>query len=159
MGVPEQAVILLIDDSENDVLLAKRALAKAGIFNPLYVVHNGEETIAYLEGAGPFSSRDEYPLPELVLLDLKMPGLNGFEVLQWIREQPNLKGLRVIVLTTSEDIHDVNRAYQMGANSFLMKPFDFDHYTDMARTLGSFWLDHSQAPKLARKAPKNENHL
>lgn len=150
MGVPEQAIILLIDDDENDVVLAKRALHHAGINNPLYVVRDGEQAIAYLEGTGKYTDRHEFPLPDLILLDLKMPRMDGFELLYWVRKQPHLKALRVVVLTSSEDVYDINRAYEMGANSFLMKPFDFQDYTSMARTLGSFWFGYAQTPKLSR---------
>ena len=103
MAVPEQAVILLIDDDENDIVLAKKALAAAKIENPLYVVRDGEEAMAYLEGMGKYSDRAEFPLPDLILLDLKMPRLDGFELLSWIRKQPHLKALRVVMLTSSED--------------------------------------------------------
>src|SRR5438874_1006611 len=126
MSIPEQAVILLVDDSDNDIMLARRALAQAGIRNPIHVVHDGESAIAYLAGTGPYVNRDGYPLPDLVLLDLKMLGMDGFEVLRWIRRQPSLKALRVVVLTSSEDIYDIGRAYEAGANSFLVKPFDFE---------------------------------
>src|SRR5438067_11154573 len=154
MAVPEQAVILLIDDDENDIVLAKKALAAAEIENPLYVVRDGEEAMAYLEGMGKYSDRAEFPLPDLILLDLKMPRLDGFELLYWIRKQPHFKALRVVVLTSSEDVYDINKAYEMGANSFLVKPFDFENFPAMMRTLNSFWMQHSLAPKIER--PKHQ---
>src|SRR5229473_2661647 len=88
----EEAVILLAEDREDEVLLLRHAFAKAGFLNPLQVVPNGEEAIHYLQGEGKYANRDEYPLPALVLLDLKMPRKDGFEVLQWIRQQPGLRG-------------------------------------------------------------------
>src|SRR5690242_9739823 len=101
-------VILLAEDSETDVLLTRRAFAKANLLNPLHVVSDGEEAIAYLAGEGRYANRAEYPLPELLLLDLKMPKKNGLEVLQWVRDQPGLRGLRIVVLTTSDLAQDVN---------------------------------------------------
>src|SRR5579862_6240146 len=100
---------LLIEDNEDDVALIKRAFARNKIFNPLQVVKNGNEALLYLQGAGRYRNRDEFPLPKIILLDLKMPGVDGFEVLGWIRQQPELKTMRVIVLTSSNAIQDVNR--------------------------------------------------
>src|SRR5438874_10089223 len=104
MVLPEQAVILLVDDREDDVLLVRRALAKANVPNPLFVVHDGEEALAYLDGMGKYSNRDEYPLPDIMLLDIKMPKMDGFEVLRQVRSRSELKALRIVVLTSSEDI-------------------------------------------------------
>src|SRR6185436_19786504 len=106
--MPDRAVILLAEDREDDVLLIRKAFERAHIPNPLYVVNDGEEVIAYLKGEGKFSNRAEYPLPDLVLLDLKMPRVNGFEVLAWIRQQPTLSSLRVLVLTSASEMRDVN---------------------------------------------------
>ena len=150
MDLPEQMVILLVEDREDDILLIRRALSQANVRNPLHVVREGEEAVAYLQGEGRYAQRDEYPLPDLILLDLKMPRFDGFELLQWIRRQPGLKGLRVVVLTSSEDIFDVNKAYELGANSFLVKPLEFINFPAMMRTLGSFWLNHSKVPKVER---------
>ena len=122
----EQALFLLIEDTENDVLLIRRAFAQAKILNPLQVVNSAEEAIAYLRAQGRYSSRAEFPLQALILLDLKLPGMDGFEFLRWIRQQPGLETTRIVVLTSSDLTHDVNLAYQLGANSFLVKPVDFD---------------------------------
>jgi CheY-like chemotaxis protein len=94
---PDQSVILLVEDLADDVLLIRRAFEKAKVINPIHVVPNGEEAISYLNGSGKYANRAEYPLPDLVLLDLKMPGIDGFEVLRWIRQQPGLSSLRVVV--------------------------------------------------------------
>src|SRR2546427_8788669 len=99
--MPERALILIADDSEDDIMVIRRAFQKAFIPNPLYAVKSGGEAIAYFKGEGPYSNRDEYPLPDLLLLDLKMPGIDGFEVLRWIRQQPTLSATRVVVLTGS----------------------------------------------------------
>ena len=145
-----EAVILLAEDREDEVMLMRRAFTKANFLNPLHVVSNGEEAIAYLQGEGKYANRDEYPLPSLLLLDLKMPRKNGFEVLQWIREQPGLSALRVVVLTASDEIRDVNRAYQLGANSFLVKPVDFAHFVEVTQALKGYWLWMSKEPEISR---------
>ncbi len=149
-GHNERSVFLLVEDNDNDVLLIRRAFVKAKILNPLHVTHSGEEAIAYLKGEGPYSNRAEYPLPGLVLLDLKMPGADGFEVLRWIRAQPSLRALRVVVLTTSNQIRDVNLAYQAGANSFLVKPVDFERFVEISQALAGYWMWLSEAPEVFR---------
>ncbi len=145
-----EGVILLAEDREDEVMLLRRAFAKANFLNPLHVVSNGEEAIAYLQGEGKYSNRDEYPLPSLLLLDLKMPRINGFEVLEWIRQQPSLNALRVVVLTASDEMRDVNRAYQLGANSFLVKPVDFAHFVEVTQALKGYWIWMSKEPQIAR---------
>src|SRR6266571_2145651 len=154
--MPDSAVILLAEDQEDDILLIRRAFNKANLLNPLHVVCDGEETIAYLKGEGRYANRAEYPLPALLLLDLKMPRKNGFEVLEWIRQQPTLSGLRVVVLTGSTEIRDVNRAYQLGANSFLVKPVEFDQFVSVIRAVGGYWLWMDRAPGIARPARDRE---
>src|SRR5215469_4123190 len=151
----EHAVILLAEDEEDYVLLIKHAFDKANIPNPLHVVWNGQEAISYLKGDGKYSNRDEYPLPDLLLLDLKMPRMNGFEVLKWLRAQPGLSSLRVLVLTSSDQIRDVNEAYQLGANSFLVKPSDFEDVTQLSRLIQDFWLKASKAPEISRPPRKS----
>jgi len=148
--MPDHAVILLAEDEEDYVLLIKHAFAKANIPNPLHVVWNGQEVISYLKGDGKYSNRDEYPLPDLLLLDLKMPRTNGFEVLKWLRAQPSLSALRVLVLTSSDQIRDVNEAYHLGANSFMVKPNDFEDITQLSRLIQDFWLKASKAPEIFR---------
>lgn len=145
--VPDQAVFLLVEDSEDDILLLQRSFAKNKIVNPLRVVRNGQEAILYLEGTGRYRNRTQFPLPSLVLLDLKMPGVDGFEVLTWIRQQPQLKTLRVIVLTSSDAISDVNRAYQLGANSFLVKPSDLHDLNLLTAAIRGYWIWTDQAPE------------
>ena len=110
------------------------------------VVSDGEEALSYLDGAGKFADRTLYPLPDLILLDLKMPKMDGFEVLDELRKRPALKAIRVIVLTSSEQIYDVNRAYELGASSFLVKPLDFENYASLLATLNRFWLRQNAMP-------------
>ena len=151
MTSPQSAVVLLVEDREDDILLIRKAFAKAGLTNPLYMVRNGEEAIAYLMGESPFSNRNEYPLPDIILLDLKMPKLDGFETLRWIRHQPGLRNLPVIVLTSSDELKDVNRAYSLGANSFLVKQMDFEDTTQLMRTINEFWIKASNLPQSYRQ--------
>src|SRR5439155_25134350 len=99
------------------------------------------------KGEGRFSSREEYPLPHLLLLDLKMPRTDGFDVLRWIRHQPGLSSLRVLVLTGSDHIRDVNQAYQLGANSFMVKPDDFQNFVQLSKNLQTHWLGQRKAPQ------------
>jgi CheY-like chemotaxis protein len=148
--VQDQAIILLAEDREDDILLIRRAFRKGGIDNPLQVVRDGDEAVAYLKGDGRYFNREEYPLPDLLLLDLKMPRMDGFEVLRWIRQQPGLSALRVVVLTSSEDIRDVNVAYRLGANSFMVKPMDFDNVVELGKVLRDYWLKLDKAPQTTR---------
>jgi CheY-like chemotaxis protein len=149
--MPERALILIVDDSDDDITVVRKAFQKAYIPNPIYAVKCGEEAIAYFKGEGRYSNRDEYPLPDLLLLDLKMPGIDGFEVLRWIRQQPTLSATRVVVLTGSDHIRDVNQAYQLGTNSFMVKPGDFENYIELGKSLGKYWLHQSKAPEISRE--------
>jgi CheY-like chemotaxis protein len=146
----EHGVILLAEDDEDHVVLIRHAFAEADLRNPLFVVWNGEEAIAYLSGTGKYSNRDEYPLPDLLLLDLKMPRVDGFEVLKWVRQQPGLAPLRILVLTSSNELRDVNRAYQLGANSFLVKPLDFQDVIQLSKVIQKYWLNRSKTPEISR---------
>lgn len=138
--------ILLVEDDSNDVLLIQRAFRKAKLVNPLQVVQDGEAAVLYLGGQGLYADRDRYPLPILMLLDLKLPRLSGLEVLEWLRQQPELRRLLVVVLTSSRENADVNRAYDLGANSYLVKPVAFDGLLEMVRTLNQYWLILNEKP-------------
>jgi CheY-like chemotaxis protein len=117
-----KAVILLAEDDDNDVFFMRRALQKAQVEFPLQVVTNGQEAVDYLSGEGKYSDRGVYPLPALILLDLKMPFLDGFEVLIWIGKQPQLKAIPVAVLTSSAEDRDRRRAAELGAKAYFVKP-------------------------------------
>jgi len=134
------ASILLAEDREEDIILIQKAFEKGGIRNPLIVVRDGEEAINYLSGTGRFADRGQFPLPVLFLLDLKMPATDGFDVLRWIKSQPYLSSLRVVVLTSSESMKDVDMAYKLGATSFLVKPMDFANTVELAKTMTKYWL-------------------
>lgn len=141
------ALILVVEDNADDAALLRRAFIKARVMNPLHVARSGEEALAYLSGSGQYANRNEFPLPSLVLLDLNMPGMDGFGVLRWIRQDPVLKGLRVVVLSASDSMRDVNQAYQLGANSFLIKPADFERFVEISQALNGFWVWMDKAPE------------
>ena len=159
MILPEHAVFLLVEDRDDDIQLVRRALARAKVFNPFFFVRSGDEALDYLNGVGKFRNRAEYPLPHIMLLDLKMPRMDGFEVLRFVRSRPEFKALIIIVLTSSEDLKDVNKAYDLGANSFLVKPLEFDNYAAVMHTLSSFWLRYSLAPDLSRESASGKKTM
>ena len=114
--------LLLVEDNPDDVFIMTRALKKAGLDLPVFIASDGKEALDYLRGTGPFADRARYPLPSLVLLDLKLPYLNGFEVLEWIRDHPLFHDLQVIVLTSSGEDRDQRRAQELGVSAYLIKP-------------------------------------
>ena len=133
------STILLVEDSENDADTLKRTLKKAKIANPLEVVTDGREAMAYLSGDGRFADRARFPLPFLVLLDLKLPKRDGFEVLQWMRGQSQLADIPVIVLTVSNDGSDHQRAYALGARSYLVKPPGIEELQRVMNQMQIYW--------------------
>jgi CheY-like chemotaxis protein len=148
----ENKIILLVEDDPNDVLLIQRAFQKAGLHDSLKVVRNGDEAIEYLSGEDAYADRQRFPLPFLVLLDLKMPGTDGFEVLGWARNVPNLKRLLIVVLTSSNLQSDVDKAYDLGANSYLVKPVEFDDMVNLIGRFEAYWSEINRTPS-APKAP------
>jgi CheY-like chemotaxis protein len=152
MARGEHAVILLVENNVEDALNVRQALEAAGVRNPFFVVRSGEEAREYLDGTGRYSVRSEFPLPDLVLLDLNLPGVSGFRVLQRIRNDPWLSALRVIVLTDSDGFHDINAAYELGANAFLVKPRRLEEYPRLLRSVATLWLHQSRGPHLERAA-------
>jgi CheY-like chemotaxis protein len=139
-AMTEESAILIVEDNEDDVILARRALKSAGVANPLFVVETGADAVDYLSGANPFQDRDKHPLPGVVFLDLKLPLMSGHEVLAWIRAQRHLEGLIVIVLTSSNEPSDLRRSYSLGANSYLVKPLTAQQLLDLAKALQWSWL-------------------
>ena len=142
----ETSTILLVEDDPDDVLLIRRAFTKAGILDSMETVPDGEGAVAYLEGSGPYASRERFPLPAIILLDLKLPRKSGFEVLDWIRARPGLRRIPVVVLTGSEQRSDVNRAFDAGANSYLVKPVGIGALTEILKTLNVYWLLLNERP-------------
>ena len=142
----ESMPILLVEDDYNDVLLIQRAFRKANIKPLVSTVSDGDETILYLQGKGKYADRSQYPLPLLVLLDLKLPRRSGLEVLAWIRQQPQLKRLLVVVLTSSQENSDLAQAYDLGANSYLVKPIDFHEFVRLVQLIDDYWFKTNQIP-------------
>ncbi len=140
--------ILLVEDNPKDVFLVQRAFRKAEISTPLQVVSDGDTAVQYLSGENPFDDRVTYPLPVFVLLDLKLPRRSGAEVLCWIRQQPALKRLPVVVLTSSREFADINNLYDLGANAYLVKPLEFNQLVDILKTLALHWITYNEKPQL-----------
>jgi CheY-like chemotaxis protein len=136
--------LLLVEDNEDDVFLMKRALQSAHVVNPLYVVEDGQEAVDYLGGNGKFADREQYPLPAVVFLDLKLPFISGHDVLAWIRRQKEFESLVVIVLTSSNEASDLSRCYSLGANSYLVKPPTPEQLDDLAKAFKWYWLEYNQ---------------
>ncbi len=139
--------ILLIEDNDNDSELTIRTLKKHHIANSIYVVKDGEEAINYLYGKGSFSGI-KIQLPKVILLDIKLPKINGLEVLKTIKQDEKLKGIPVVMLTSSSQDPDIKTAYALGANSYVVKPVNIDNFTATINNLGMYWLVVNQPPKL-----------
>lgn len=139
-------IILLLEDNQSDIALTKRAFKKANIANPLQVAEDGQEALDYLFAEGPFSQRDKNDLPTIVLLDLKLPIVDGLEVLKAIRGNALTKRLPVVVLTSSKEEMDLAISYDLGVNSYIRKPVDFNQFAEVIKQLGLYWLVLNEAP-------------
>ncbi len=144
--------ILLVDDNEDDVFFMRRGLKNAAIGNPLFVAEHGQAAIDFLAGNGEFADRRQYPLPFLIFLDLKMPVKSGLEVLEWIRQQRALQGILILILSTSREESDVQRAYSLGANSYLVKPPNAALLTELLRLVKNYWIDNPQIAIPSRRS-------
>jgi CheY-like chemotaxis protein len=133
-------LILLCEDCREDALLLRRAFAKAGLSHQILDVRNGQQAINYLAGSALFADRSLHPLPALVLLDIKMPLMDGFEMLSWLKTRPDLKSLPVLVLAGSNSSADIQRAIELGAHDYLIKPRAWPGYVALAQTLHDRWL-------------------
>jgi CheY-like chemotaxis protein len=138
-GVSRDLTILIVEDNPNDVLLLQKALTKAGITNPVQVVEDGVDAISYLRGVDKFKDRAEFPFPSVVFTDLKMPRMGGFEVLEWLRSHQECSVIPVIMLTNSRIDEDIRRAYQLGANSYIVKPQEFEKLVELLRVAYDYW--------------------
>jgi CheY-like chemotaxis protein len=136
----DEPVILLVEENEDDVFLIERSFQQAGIVNRLRAVRTGEQALAYLQGEGAYADREQHPLPRLVLLGLKLQRMDGFEVLRWIRQQPQFRELRVVIVTSPTDVRGVNVAFRFGATSFMIKPTDFMRFAEFSQALAGSWL-------------------
>jgi len=141
------SAILLVEDDEADIFLLRRAFRNARIANPLIEVRDGQAAIQYLSGEGDYTDRARYPIPFLILLDLRLPKLSGFEVIAWMRDQPQLANLIVVVLTASDHVPDVTKARDLGANSYLVKPGNFQELVEMVRRIKGRWLLLDRLPE------------
>lgn len=148
--IDESMPILLIEDDYNDVLLIQRAFRKAEIQPPMSIVSDGDEAISYLSRKGMYADTQRFPIPLLVLLDLKLPRRSGLEVLAWLREQPELKRLLVVVLTSSQEDSDLAQAYDLGANSYLVKPINFQDFVELVKLIDAYWFKVNQKPQICR---------
>jgi two-component system response regulator len=138
--------ILLVEDKADDEELAIRALKKNNVTNNLVVARDGVEALDYLFGTGAYAGRDTATVPGLVLLDLKLPKMDGLEVLRRIRANPLTRRMPVTVLTSSKEEQDLIKSYDLGANSYIRKPVDFNQFTDAVRQLGLYWLMLNEVP-------------
>jgi two-component system response regulator len=143
----ERVDILLVEDNPNDVKLTLNAFAIANLANSVHVARDGVEALEYLFGAEQNTDQKIPDKPKLILLDLKLPRLNGHEVLKRIKNDPRTSGIPVVVLTSSSEERDVMRTYEVGANSYIIKPVDFEQFTASVRDIGKYWLviNHSQS--------------
>jgi two-component system, response regulator len=147
----DQKFILLVEDNRDDELLMLRALQRNHIMNQVAVVRDGVEALDFLFATGGHAGRNPNDLPQVVLLDLKLPRVDGLEVLRRIRADDRTRLLPVVVLTSSKEEEDVVRSYTLGANSYVRKPVDFTQFTDAMRTLGMFWLLLNEFPPTPRR--------
>jgi CheY-like chemotaxis protein len=154
--------ILYLEDDENDVFLMERAISKVQIPNPLRVVEDGKLALAYLAGNPPYEVRMDNPLPCVLIMDLSVPGKHGLEVLKWLRNQPTLAELPVVVMTSSNQECDIERAYELGANGYFVKPGDPGEMQERMKSIRDYWLTDTRptvafqdfAPGIIRRPPQ-----
>jgi len=147
----EEKIILLVEDNPDDVELTLRAFKKCNIANEVVVARDGVEALDYLFGTGAYAGRDLSVMPAVVLLDLKLPRIDGLEVLRRLRADERTRCLPVVVLTSSNEDQDVVNSYQLGANSYIRKPVDFIQFIEAARQLGIYWLLLNEAPPKGKR--------
>jgi two-component system, response regulator len=146
----EAKIILLVEDNPSDIGLTRRALAKSHIANELVVAEDGQEALEYLFGSGAYSARDVTQLPAVVLLDLKLPRVDGLEVLRRIRTETLTRRLPVVILTSSKEEQDLAASYDLGVNSYIRKPVNFEQFAQAIQTLGLYWLVLNEEPPKPR---------
>jgi CheY-like chemotaxis protein len=138
--MPGNSTILVADDDQNDIFFLKRAFQKAGLPHSIVEVSDGQSAVDYLSGKAPFANRAQHPLPDLLLLDLKMPRMTGFEVLAWLQTQPQLDQMPVVVLSGSNQPRDIEHVQRLGASDYKVKPVEFDELLNLVRHLDERWL-------------------
>jgi CheY-like chemotaxis protein len=145
---PYPGVVLLVEDDDNDVVLVQRAFRRASVANPVAIARDGDQAVAYLDGKGEFADREKHPLPVVILLDLKLPRRSGLEVLEWMRGVEWIRRIPVVILTSSRESVDVNKAYDLGANSYLVKPVTFKNLLELITQLNLYWLVLNEGPEV-----------
>lgn len=153
MSSSADPVILVVEDRDDDVVLIKQGFQKSGFPNQVKAVKDGDEAVAYLRGEGEFGDRMLHPIPDIVVLDLKLPRRDGFQVLQWVRQESPNRDLPIIVLTSSPLGSDLTRAYQLGATSYFVKSLDLQDFVSFAKVVHQFWTN----PKDWRKEGPSQN--
>jgi len=144
-----QFTVLLVEDDLNDIFIIKRAFRSARIPNPLQVVTDGEEAMAYLRGDGKYADRNAHPLPSLMVMDIHMPRLSGFEVLEWVKGKPQpLRRIPIIIVSSSDSPADINRAYELGANAYMIKPMDYRAVEHLFESITHYWGLECAKPEL-----------
>ena len=146
MTTAKRLPVLLVEDDPNDQILIRRAFAKAQLPNAVHLVEDGDAAVAYLAGEGSYADRQAHPLPGLVLLDLKLPRRSGLEVLGWLRAQPVLGRIPVVILTSSRQRDDIDRAYDLHANSYVVKPVDLPALSEVVRSAAIYWTVTNEPP-------------
>jgi CheY-like chemotaxis protein len=141
LGARMKHTILLVEDNEDDAFFMQRAFSEAGITHPVIHLQDGRQAIEYLSAEGKYGDRAAFPIPSIIFLDLQLPFKTGLQVLEWIRRDPQFAKIIVIVLTSSSEPVDLNRAYQLGANSFVVKPPTADQLVDLATAFKLWWLN------------------
>jgi CheY-like chemotaxis protein len=143
-GRAKGQLILIAEDSEADIYFLFRIMDQTGVLNPIYVVRDGNEARAYLEGTGPYADRTTYPIPGIVLVDLKMPGIDGFEILRWKKRVADLKNVLMVAVSSYDGVYGINLAYEMGADTFLSKPLAGQDIVNLISAFDEYWeLVHS----------------
>jgi CheY-like chemotaxis protein len=145
----QQFTVLLVEDDLNDIFLVKRAFRTARIPNPLQVVTDGEEAISYLRGEGKYADRESYPLPLLIVMDIKMPRRSGFDVLEWVKGDGRpLRRIPIVIVSSSNNVSDINRAYELGANAYMVKPMDYRAVEHLFESITHYWGLECAKPEL-----------
>jgi CheY-like chemotaxis protein len=147
----KHAQILLVEDNKMDIALTLDAFREARLANKIHVAHNGEEALEYLFAEGNYSDRKIYPLPNIILLDLKMPGIDGLEVLKIVKNTPDIKRIPIIILTSSKEEGDRAMSYDLGANSYLVKPISFDGFLEVVKKVTDYWFTLNVEPPFNNK--------
>jgi CheY-like chemotaxis protein len=149
--------ILLVDDTENDALLFKHALKQAGLDDPIFWIQDSQQALAYLKGAGHYADREKFPVPNILLLDMRMPGLDGIALLKWVKEQPHLSELVVVMVSHLQDLKLIKLAYEMGAQSFIDKAGPAEEFQNFVRFAKGLSRVTKPLPAALKPGPQNQS--